>query len=124
MDFEQRVLAAKAKLDEAADELLELVAASPSAAGDILQVLNPRATSASSVESRDFLKSQLFRDGVETVCDELELSPYSYMFERRKIVREESPDTLPVRAGVMMVVALYPENEIESGRQRVREAGR
>jgi hypothetical protein len=124
--FRERVLAAKAKIDEAADELLELVAQSPGAAADVMQILNPRAATVPAVESRDFFKSTLLQDGVEISSDEFELTPYSHGFERRKIVREESPDTLLVRAGVLMLVALYPEDEAESERlrERAREAGR
>ena len=113
MKFEQRVLAAKAKLDEAADELLELLAESPSVAGDIMQVLNPTATTIVPIESREFLKSQLFQDGIETACDEIELSPYSYMFERRKIDHDKGRDVVSVKGGVMLILALYPQDEAE-----------
>ena len=126
MTFEKRVLAAKAKLNEAAIELLELVSQSPSAAGDICQILNPSRPATPNpdrqaipgVECREFWRSQIIRDGVTEADDELELTPYSYVFEHRKIDREDNPDVLIIKGGVFLALSLYPEDEVYSEKMR------
>ena len=126
MTFEERVLAAKVKLDEAVGDLLDMVVERPGAAPDICQILNPGQRTAPGMECRDFFRSQVFRDGVEKADDELELTPYSHVFERRHIDREEDPDVLLVKGSVMLILSLTPEDEAESDRYRqlAREAGR
>jgi hypothetical protein len=124
VNFEERVLAAKAKIDEACEELLELVCTSPSAASDICQILNPGARHLPSVKMREFYRTEVSEDGVEGLqTHEIELTPFMYGFERREIDHERHNNALIVKGGVRLLLSLSPEDEMWSQRIRRYQRG-
>lgn len=116
MTLEERVLAAKAKLDEACDELLELVSENPGAAADIAQLLNPNAE-LGSVRVEHFYRNVAYDDNGAAYPIDTPLN-YVYGVDRRRVEHDTENDVLVSRGSVFMILALEPEDEKASNELR------
>lgn len=125
MTFEERVLAAKAKFEEAVDDLLDLVATSPSAAADVMQILNPGPPLEGVVREEHSHRHVLHYEGGETQTFDFPL-PYAWGFQRRRVAHEKNddPDVLVIKGGVNVLVALEPEDEAANERLRRKARSR
>lgn len=112
MTFEERVLAIKAKFQEAADELLELVSENPGAVSDIMQVAVPQRQKPN-VKVRRLIETSCTGPDGSRWGDRFEV-PNTFMeLERRKVRRETDPvDVLVPEGRVYLSVGIWPENEL------------
>lgn len=122
MNLEERVLAIKAKFQEAANELLDLVSESPSAVGDIMQIAAPQERK-SDVTVRRIVETCITR-GDATYGDRFEIPNVFMEFSRRHVRHETDPVDVLVPSGeVYLSVGIWPENEIRTDAIRKLTAG-
>lgn len=123
MTFEEKVLAIKAKFQEAADELLALVSESPSAVSDILQVVHPN--SPSDIKAEHVVERTLFIPDRSPSTERIGI-PYVFLdFEKQDVRHETSPvETLIPKGQVFVMVGIKPENEKRSQALRDLRTGR
>lgn len=122
MTFEERVLAVKAKFQEAADELLELASQSPSAVSDIMQVAWPDSRVGWSI--RRVVETTITAPDGQMAGDRFEVPNLFVDFDRRRTRHEKHPvDVIVPEARVVVSVGVWPENEKRSDAFRQLAAG-
>ena len=126
MTLEERVLAIKAKFEEATDELLDLASEGPDRFSEAMKLVGAPSVRAPQVSGHSELVTRLWVDGEEQPVERLPL-PWTGRFleiGRREIRHEREPVDVLIPAGeVFVLVNVWPENQARTRAFRELNAG-